>query len=144
MRLCSGGHGSVNSPSITWIIDLRQFVLVGGGLKITMSEIIKPIDALPVVAKIQNIETEVLSCEIQNINVPLAPEITSGQYAAAVNEETDSNFRPLAEITEPVIHQIWPWAVLALGFVFTAAWICLLGYALVKLVMLVIQATSEI
>ena len=74
MRLCSGGHGSVNSPSITWIIDLRQLVLVGGGLKITMSEITEPIDALPVVAEIQNIETEVLSCEIQNINVPLAPE----------------------------------------------------------------------
>ena len=47
----------------------------------TMSEISKPVDALPVVAKIQNIETEVLSCEIQNINVPLAPEVTSGQYA---------------------------------------------------------------
>ena len=36
-----------------------------------MSEITKPIDALPVVAKIQNIETEVLSCEIQNREVPL-------------------------------------------------------------------------
>ena len=94
--------------------------------------------------KIQNIESEVLPCEIQNINVPLASEINSGQYVAAVNEETESNFRPLTKITEPVIHQIWPWAVLALGFVFTAAWICLLGYALVKLVELVIQAASEI
>ena len=94
--------------------------------------------------KIQNIESEVLPCEIQNINVQLASEINSGQYVAAVNEERNSNFRPLTKITEPVIHQIWPWAVLSLGFIFTAAWICLLGYALVKLVELVIQAASEI
>ena len=58
----------------------------------TMSEVAKQIEALPVVEKIQNIETEVLPYGIQNINVLLAPEIIAGQYVAAVNEETDSNF----------------------------------------------------
>ena len=98
----------------------------------TMSEITEQIDVPLVVEKI--LETEKLPCEIQNINVPLAPEIISGQAAAAVNEETDSNFRPFTEITKPVVHPIWPWAVLAVGLVFTVAWICLLGYGLIKII----------
>ena len=99
MRLCSGGHGSVNSPSITWIIDLRQFVLVGGGLKITMSEIAEQIDASPVGEEIQNIEVKVLPCEAQE--APLAPEIISGRHAATVNKETDFNFQPAAAVPAP-------------------------------------------
>ncbi|MFY9602829.1 MAG: hypothetical protein WBX05_18845 [Pseudolabrys sp.] len=116
------------------VIDPRQFVVAGGGLRITMNEITKQSDTLPVVEKIQNIETEILPLEIQNIDAPLAPEIISGVHAAAVNEETDSNFRPLTEITEPYIYRIWPGVVIAFGLALTAAWICLLGYALVKII----------
>jgi hypothetical protein len=36
------------------------------------------------------------------------------------------------------VHQIWPTAVIAFGLGLTAAWICFLGYGLVKLVELVI------
>ena len=43
-----------------------------------MSEVAKQIVALPVVEKIENIETEVLPYRIQNINVPLTPEIIAG------------------------------------------------------------------
>lgn len=111
-----------------------------------MSEITNQLDAPPVVEEIPKIEIEVLQCEAQ---VPLAPEIISGQHAAAVNEETDSDFRPLIEIAnqigastaaaapafpEPVIHRIWPVAVIVFGLALTAAWMCLLGYALVKLI----------
>ena len=111
-----------------------------------MSEITNQLDAPPVVEEIPKIEIEVLQCEAQ---VPLAPEIISGRHTATANEETDSNFRPLTEIAnqigastaaaapaspEPVIHQVWPWAVLALAFISTAVWICLLGYGLVKLI----------
>ena len=91
-----------------------------------MNKVIEQIDALPLVEEIKNNESEVLPSEIQNINVPLVPEIISGQN----------------ETSEPVIHQYWPWAIIALGFVFTAARICLLGYALVKLVVLLIRAAS--
>ena len=112
-----------------------------------MGEITNRLGARPVVEEIHNIEIEVLPYEIQDIDTPLAPEIISGQHAAAVNEETDSDFRPLTEITnqigtstavtapvspEPVIEPIWPWAALALGFVLTAIWICRLGYGLVN------------
>lgn len=111
-----------------------------------MSEITNQLDAPPVVEEIPKIEIEVLQCEAQ---VPLAPEIISGQHAAAANEETDSDFRLLTEIAtqigapaaaaapafpERVIQPIWPWAVLALAFISTAVWICLLGYGLVKLI----------
>ena len=37
-----------------------------------------------------------------------------------------------------VVRQIWPTAVVAFGLGLTAAWICFLGYGLVKLVELVI------
>ena len=33
-----------------------------------------------------------------------------------------------------VIHRIWPVAVIAFGLALTAAWMCLLGYALVKII----------
>ena len=106
-----------------------------------MNKITEQIDALPLVEEIKNNETEVLPSEIQNMNGPLAPETISGQDAAAVNEETDSSFRPLTETTEPVIHQYWRW--IALGFIFTAAWICFLGYEFFKLVVvLLIQSAS--
>ncbi|MGB7579181.1 MAG: hypothetical protein WBM16_14895, partial [Pseudolabrys sp.] len=52
------------------VIDPRQFVVAGGGLRITMNEITKQSDTLPVVEKIQNIETEILPLEIQNIDAP--------------------------------------------------------------------------
>ena len=99
-----------------------------------MSEISRQSDTLPVVEKIQNIETEILPLEIQNIDAPLAPEIISGAYAAAVNEETDSNFRPLTEITEPYIYRIWPVVVIAFGLTLSVVWMCFLGYALVKII----------
>jgi hypothetical protein len=118
-----------------------------------MSEVTKKIAAPLVEEAIQNIRIEILPCEVQNIDASLAPEINSGAHAAIANEETDSVFRPLPEITEqingptaaaapaspgPVIHPIWPWVVLALGVVFTTVWIGLLGYGLVILVELVI------
>ena len=34
----------------------------------------------------------------------------------------------------PVIHRIWPVAVIAFGLALTAAWMCLLGYGLVKII----------
>ena len=34
----------------------------------------------------------------------------------------------------PVIHRIWPVAVIAFGLGLTAAWMCLLGYVLVKII----------
>ena len=33
-----------------------------------------------------------------------------------------------------VIHRIWPVVVIVFGLALTAAWMCLLGYALVKLI----------
>jgi hypothetical protein len=96
-----------------------------------MNEITKQSDMPPVAEKIQDIETEILPLEIQNIDAPLAPEIISG---VQVNEETDSKFRPLTEITELYIYRIWPGVVIAFGLTLTAAWICLLGYALVKII----------
>jgi len=104
-----------------------------------MGEITKQIDAPPVVEEIQNIEIEVLPCEAENINARLAPEMISGQRAPAANKETDSDFRPPTETNQTesrklVIRKIWSWAVLALGFVSTAVWICLLGYGLIRLI----------
>lgn len=107
-----------------------------------MNKVTEQIDALPLVEEIKNNETEVLPSEIQNIKAPFAPETIRGQDAATINEETDSSFRPLTETTEPVIHQYWRWIVIALGFIFTAAWICFLGYELFKLVVLLIRAAS--
>jgi hypothetical protein len=34
----------------------------------------------------------------------------------------------------PIIHRIWPVAMITFGLALTAAWICLLGYALVKII----------
>jgi hypothetical protein len=111
-----------------------------------MSEISNQLDAPPVAGEIQNIEIEVLPRETQ---VRLAPEMISGRHAAGANEETDSNFPLFAKITdqigastvaaapaspEPVIDRIWPVAVIVFGLALTAAWMCLLGYALVKLI----------
>ena len=62
----------------------------------TMSEITNQTGAPRVVKEIDNIETEVLLCEAQNIDAPLAPEI-SGRHVAAANEETNADFRPLTE-----------------------------------------------
>jgi hypothetical protein len=45
------------------------------------------------------------------------------------------NSQPTRRLAVP---QIWPTAVLAFGLGLTAAWICFLGYGLVKLVELVI------
>jgi hypothetical protein len=33
-----------------------------------------------------------------------------------------------------VIHRIWPVAVIGFGLALTAAWMCLLGYGLVKII----------
>ena len=111
-----------------------------------MSEISNQLDAPPVAEEIQIIEIEVLPCEAQ---VRLAPEMISARHAAVANEETDSNFPLLTKITdqigastaaaapaspEPVIHRIWPVAVIVFGLALTAGWMCLLGYALVKLI----------
>ena len=46
--------------------------------------------------------------------------------------------KPSAPAATPVIQRIWPIAVLVIGVELTAAWICFLGYGLVKLVQLVI------
>ena len=40
--------------------------------------------------------------------------------------------------TEPVIHRIWPSATVAFGLGLSAAWTCLLGYGLFKLIALTI------
>ena len=39
-----------------------------------------------------------------------------------------------APAAAPAIHRIWPVAVIAFGLGLTAAWMCLLGYALVKII----------
>jgi hypothetical protein len=44
----------------------------------------------------------------------------------------------LALAPEPVTHPFWPKAVITFGLVLTAAWMCFLGYGLVKLVELAI------
>ena len=62
----------------------------------TMSEITNQTGAPRVVKEIDNIETEVLLCEAQNTDAPLAPEI-SRRHVAAANEETNADFRPLTE-----------------------------------------------
>ena len=107
-----------------------------------MNEVSEQTRRASVVEEIKNNEIEVLPCEIQ---VRLAPEMISARHAA---EPTKKRFQLSAARNhrrwrarrlnpaspEPVIHQYWPWAIIVLGFVFTAAWICLLGYALVKLV----------
>ena len=36
--------------------------------------------------------------------------------------------------TDARIHRIWPAAVIGTGLVLTAAWTCLLGYGLIKLI----------
>ena len=45
---------------------------------------------------------------------------------------TDTHSAP--RTTTPVIHRIWPVAVIAFGLGLTAAWMCLLGYVLVKII----------
>ena len=45
---------------------------------------------------------------------------------------------PIAEqvadrMVEARVHKVWPAAVVATGFVLTAAWTCLLGYGLTQL-----------
>jgi hypothetical protein len=108
-----------------------------------MSEISNQLDTPAVAEEIQNIEIAVLPCEAQ---VRLAPEMISGRHAAVANEETDSNFPLLTKITDQTgastaaaapaspVHRIWPVAVIVFGLALTAAWMCLLGYALVKLI----------
>ena len=39
----------------------------------------------------------------------------------------------VADRTVERIHKVWPAAVVATGFVLTAAWTCLLGYGLTQL-----------
>ena len=46
--------------------------------------------------------------------------------------------KSLAPAVTPIIHRIWPVAVIAFGLGLTAAWICLLGYGILKLVELVV------
>ena len=46
--------------------------------------------------------------------------------------------KPSATAAAPVIYRVWPTAVIAFGLGLTAAWICLLGYGLVRIVELVI------
>jgi hypothetical protein len=38
-----------------------------------------------------------------------------------------------APLATPFVHRIWPVAVVGFGLALTAAWLCLLGYELVKL-----------
>ena len=48
---------------------------------------------------------------------------------------TDPHLAPAtAPAATPVIHRIWPVAVIAFGLGLTAAWMGLLGYALVKII----------
>jgi hypothetical protein len=39
-----------------------------------------------------------------------------------------------ARTSTPVIHRIWPVAVIAFGLGLTAVWMCLLGYGLIKII----------
>ena len=50
-------------------------------------------------------------------------------YGAAPTADARS-----APIRVPFVRRIWPQAVIAFGLVFTAAWICFLGYGIVKLI----------
>jgi hypothetical protein len=44
---------------------------------------------------------------------------------------------PLPQV-KPLIHRIWPQAVVGLGLGVTSVWICFLGYGLVRLIELLI------
>jgi hypothetical protein len=53
--------------------------------------------------------------------------------------ETTYEAAPAADIhsastTAPIIHRVWPIAVIAFGLGLTAAWVCLLGYGVVRLI----------
>ena len=49
-----------------------------------------------------------------------------------VTPTADAQLVPRA--ATPVIHRVWPVAVIGFGLALTAAWICLLGYGLVKII----------
>ena len=53
-------------------------------------------------------------------------------------EAAPAGDKPSALAATPVIQRIWPIAVIVIGLELTAAWICFLGYGLVKLIQLVI------
>ena len=40
----------------------------------------------------------------------------------------------LALVSKPIIYPFWPKAVIGFGLALTAAWMCLLGYGLVKII----------
>ena len=42
--------------------------------------------------------------------------------------------KPSAPAATPVIQRIWPIAVIVIGLELTAAWTCLLGYGVVRLI----------
>jgi hypothetical protein len=44
-----------------------------------------------------------------------------------------ADIRP-ASVTAPIIHRVWPVAVIAFGIGLTAAWVCLLGYGVAKII----------
>ena len=39
-----------------------------------------------------------------------------------------------ASVTAPIIHRVWPVAVITFGIGLTAAWVCLLGFGVVKII----------
>ena len=51
-------------------------------------------------------------------------------YEAAPTADAQS----VPRAATPVIHRIWPVAVIGFGLALTAAWMCLLGYGLVKII----------
>jgi hypothetical protein len=51
-------------------------------------------------------------------------------YEAAPTADAQS----VPRTATPIIHRIWPVAVIAFGLALTAAWMGLLGYALVKII----------
>jgi hypothetical protein len=54
-------------------------------------------------------------------------------YQAAPTADTHS-----APAIMPVVHRIWPEVVIGFAFALTAAWICLLGYGIAKIIQLAI------
>jgi len=55
----------------------------------------------------------------------------SASVSAAPPLPAELSFDPAPE---PVIHRIWPAAIIAFGLGLTVVWVCLLGYGLVRLV----------
>ena len=54
--------------------------------------------------------------------------MTEITYEAAPAADTHST-----STTAPIIHRVWPTAVIAFGLGLTAAWVCLLGYGVKNL-----------